>query len=72
MDAFDCVVKNDSNLASLPQDVLNIIRPNYIRLLEEEAAKEIIQNRKRNCLFILVNAEIQYNYAMKLAMISLF
>jgi hypothetical protein len=65
MDAFDCIVKTDSNLASLPQDVLNIIRPNYIELLEEEAA-EIIANRKENILYTYLKEDIQnygYNYS---------
>ena len=65
MDAFDCFVKNNPNLAGLPKDVLNIIRSNYIELLEEEAT-EIIANRTKNILYIYLKEDIQhhgYNYS---------
>ncbi len=58
MDAFDCIAKNDPNLEGLPQELLDIIKHNYMKQLEEDTKKKI-QVRSKNSIFTYVKEDIE-------------
>ena len=58
MDAFDCIAKNDPNLEGLPQELLDIIKHNYMKQLEEDTKKKV---RSKNSIFTYVKEDIVYH-----------
>jgi len=63
MDAFDCLVKNESNFIIFPLEILNIIKTYYTENLIKEANKIINKRRLQNSsdgLFISLKEDIRY------------
>ena len=60
MDAFDCFVKNGSNLESLPQELLDVIRTNYMEQLREDTKKKIQVRAQNKLYYYLISDCRQY------------